>query len=183
MNEPLFAGKGKTVARVFLIIMLVLSIWVTSIRPTIASANKKIDIPEVEEQVADAVYNLKLIDEDEPEVEAVVTAEVPPTETVQEQTASTDGWQYYGVCTITHYCPCEICCGAYASGYTASGTLATAGRTVAMAGVPFGTQVMINGAVYTVEDRGVGSMWVDVFVGSHQEAIQRGIYQAEVYIR
>ena len=92
------------------------------------------------------------------------------------------GWQYYGVCTITHYCPCKKCCGQWASGYTASGTLATAYRTCA-ADLPFGTEVMIDGQVYVVEDRGVGGMWVDIFVDTHEEALQRGMYEREVYIR
>lgn len=93
------------------------------------------------------------------------------------------GWQYYGVCTITFYCPGPCCCGAYASGYTASGTRATANRTVAMSGLPFGTEVMIDGQVYVVEDRGVGGMWVDIFVDTHEEALRRGMYEREVYIR
>jgi len=92
------------------------------------------------------------------------------------------GWTYYGTCTITYYCPGSCCCGQYASGYTASGTLATPGRTVA-ADLPFGTEVLINGQVYTVEDRGVNGLWIDIFVASHEEALQCGMHPAEVYIR
>lgn len=87
----------------------------------------------------------------------------------------------WGVCTITHYCPCSQCCGAWAGGATASGTTPTAGRTVA-ADLPFGTRLMINGHEYVVEDRGVGGMWVDIFVNGHQEALDLGMYQTEVYI-
>lgn len=106
----------------------------------------------------------------------------PMPEPEQVYETNNGGWQYYGVCTITHYCPCEKCCGQWASGYTASGTLATAYRTCA-ADLPFGTEVMINGQVWIVEDRGVGGMWIDLFVGDHDLAYQLGIYEADVYIR
>lgn len=61
------------------------------------------------------------------------------------------------------------------TGITASGTYATAGRTVAMNGVPFGTRVIIDGQEYLVEDRGnLGSNVIDVFVESKAEAFRLG---------
>lgn len=61
------------------------------------------------------------------------------------------------------------------TGITASGTYATAGRTVAMNGVPFGTRVIIDGEEYIVEDRGaMGYGVIDVFVNSKAEAYARG---------
>ena len=55
---------------------------------------------------------------------------------------------------ITAYCPCAKCCGK-ATGRTAMGTKATAGRTIAASGkFAFGTKLNINGHTYTVEDRG-----------------------------
>lgn len=113
-----------------------------------------------------------------PIVEEAPAAPEPIVEAVAEVSG---GWQYYGVCTVTHYCACEKCCGQWASGYTASGTLATANRTVA-ADLPFGTRLLINGQEYIVEDRGVGGMWVDIFVNSHEEAYARGMFEADVYI-
>ena len=64
---------------------------------------------------------------------------------------------------------------------TASGTVPTAGRTVAMAGVPFGTQLLINGNVYTVEDLGTPYGHVDIYFNSHSEALAFGLQSAEVY--
>ena len=87
----------------------------------------------------------------------------------------------WGVATITHYCNCSACCGQWAGGGTASGTTPTAGRTVA-ADLPFGTRLLINGHEYIVEDRGVSGMWIDIYCESHEEALQRGLYQTEVYI-
>ena len=91
------------------------------------------------------------------------------------------GTRLYGTCYVTHYCNCSACCGQWAGGATASGTMPTPGRTVAM-DLPFGTQVMIGNTIYTVEDRGVSGMWVDIFCGSHSEALSRGAYYTEVYI-
>ena len=100
-------------------------------------------------------------------------------ETVETPAASNK--HLWGVATITHYCNCSICCGQWAGGGTASGTTPTAGRTVA-ADLPFGTRLLINGHEYIVEDRGVSGLWVDIYVNSHQEALDRGMYQTEVWI-
>ena len=93
-------------------------------------------------------------------------------------------WLYYEYCRITHYCPCASCCGEYATGYTANGSLATPNHTVATGeDLPFGTEVLINGQVYIVEDRGVGYGEIDVFVSDHQTALNMGQYYTDVYVR
>ncbi|MBQ8413306.1 MAG: 3D domain-containing protein [Lachnospiraceae bacterium] len=90
---------------------------------------------------------------------------------------------------LTAYCPCSICCGVYSNmenPTTASGTTATAGRTIAAdtSVLPFGTQVVINGQIYTVEDRGgaIRGNRIDIFFNSHQEALQFGRRVATVYV-
>ena len=106
-----------------------------------------------------------------------------PSSTVTEesqQTSSGNGNTYLGRFRLTGYCPCAQCCGK-SDGITASGTTATAGRTVAMGGVPLGTKLMINGTVYTVEDRGTSYGHVDIFFNSHSEALQFGSGYADVY--
>lgn len=86
-----------------------------------------------------------------------------------------------GVYKITHYCPCGQCSSG--TGITASGTQATAGRTVACNSLPFGTKVIINGNTYTVEDTGgMNGNTIDIFVSSHQEALNKGVYYADVYV-
>ena len=87
---------------------------------------------------------------------------------------------YLGTFTLTAYCNCAQCCGT-AGNLTASGTVPTAGRTVAMAGVPFGTQLLINGNVYTVEDLGTPYGHVDIYFNSHSEALAFGLQSADVY--
>ena len=53
----------------------------------------------------------------------------------------------YGTYTITHYCACTRCCGEYADGITATGTKATANRTIAVDPkvIPLGSEVLIDG--------------------------------------
>lgn len=86
--------------------------------------------------------------------------------------------------TITHYCACATCCGKWAGGGTASGTIPTAGRTVACGDLPFGTRIRIEGleGEYVVEDRGVSGFWIDIYCDSHQEALNRGMYTTSVWI-
>ena len=93
-----------------------------------------------------------------------------------------EGLTYLGVWTTTAYCPCEICCGVWATGCTASGVMATPSHTVACGSLPFGTQVMIDGVIYTVEDTGVEGEWIDIFFDSHDEASAYGLQYKEVYL-
>ena len=98
---------------------------------------------------------------------------LPRTTSTSTTTASTGGAVY----KITAYCPCSKCCGK-STGRTASGTKATAGRTVAASGkFAFGTKLNIGGHIYTVEDRGgaINGNKIDIFVNSHAEALQWGV--------
>lgn len=84
----------------------------------------------------------------------------------------------------TGYCPCSICCGN-SNGITASGTTATAGRTVAMSSnYNFGTKIEIqNMGTYIVEDRGgaIQGNKIDIFFNTHSEALNFG--RRTVYLR
>ena len=95
--------------------------------------------------------------------------------------ASSTGGTVY---KITAYCPCSKCCGK-TNGRTASGTTATAGRTVAASSkFAFGTKLNIGGHVYTVEDRGgaISGNKIDIFVNSHAEALQWGVRYLNVSV-
>lgn len=86
---------------------------------------------------------------------------------------------------ITAYCPCSKCCGKYASGYTSSGTKATAGRTVAASSqFAFGTKLLINGKEYTVEDRGgaITGNKIDIYMNTHAEALAWGVRYLPVQV-
>lgn len=90
-----------------------------------------------------------------------------------------------GVYDITYYCPCEICCG-WNTGITASGAIATAGTTIAAdSSIPFGTEIIIDGHVYTVQDRGsaiIGNH-IDIFCNTHEEALSHTRHNTEVYMK
>ena len=99
-----------------------------------------------------------------------------------DTSSSSSSGTYLGRFKLTGYCSCSICTGQWSGGSTASGTTPTAGRTIAMGGVPFGTKLMINGQVYTVEDRGTAYGHVDIFCSSHSEALSFGVQYADVYL-
>ena len=96
-------------------------------------------------------------------------------------TSNTSGGTVY---KITAYCPCSKCCGK-TNGRTASGTTATAGRTVAASSkFAFGTKLNIGGHIYTVEDRGgaINGNKIDIFVNTHAEALQWGVRYLNVSV-
>ena len=86
--------------------------------------------------------------------------------------------------TATAYCGCAKCCGK-SIGKTASGTIATAGRTVAMSSsYSFGTKIEIQGmGTYIVEDRGgaIKGNRIDIFFSNHQKALDFG--RRTVYLK
>ena len=110
------------------------------------------------------------------EVSEVTEASEPIIE--QEYTTAVAEREYIEVtATLTAYCPCVKCCGK-SDGITASGTQATAGRTVAVDTrlIPYGTEISIDGKTYVAEDCGgkVKGYTIDVFFDSHEEALNFG---------
>lgn len=91
-------------------------------------------------------------------------------------------WESLGKWKLTYYCHGR-CCNGRNAGRTASGAPMTDGRTVAVGGLPFGTELMIDGHRYVVEDRGVRGHHVDILVSDHQEAKDLGMKYAEVFIK
>ena len=88
---------------------------------------------------------------------------------------------------VTHYCACEKCCGSNADGISASGKPVARGMVAMSSYYPFGTQIMINGVMYTVEDRGGSGIEnnihrVDIFVPDHNEALRLGRFTTTAYI-
>lgn len=88
---------------------------------------------------------------------------------------------------LTAYCACSKCCGKWSGGNTASGTKPTANRTIAVdtSVIPFGTEVIINGVTYIAEDTGsaINGNKIDIYMESHQAALQFGVQYAEVFIK
>lgn len=98
---------------------------------------------------------------------------------------------------ITAYCHCEKCCGDWSKDrptsedgkllvYTASGDLAVEGVTIAADTniLPFGTEVIIDGNKYIVQDRSrvIKNNRIDVYFENHQDALEFGVQYKEVFI-
>ena len=96
---------------------------------------------------------------------------------------TTSGAEYLGEWKITAYCACAACCDKNA-GITASGAMTKANHTIAAPKeFPFGTQLIVGGQLYVVEDRG-GSIHghrIDVYFNTHQEANNFGVRYMDVY--
>lgn len=90
-----------------------------------------------------------------------------------------------GVFRVTHYCACSLCCGPWANGITSTGNTAVTNHTIAVdpTQIPYGTKVVINGQVFVAEDCGgaIKRNCIDVYVASHAEALNKGVYYTEVY--
>ena len=118
---------------------------------------------------------------------------IEATEATEEATAGAiyvedDSYQpgtYLGTFTTTAYCGCSYCCGK-SDGITASGTYATEGRTIAApSNFAFGTELIIDGHTYVVEDRGgaIRGNRIDIFFSSHQAALNYGRRTVDVYVK
>ena len=87
---------------------------------------------------------------------------------------------------LTGYCACEYCCGK-TDGITATGTVATAGRTIAVdpSVIPYGSIIKINGREYVAEDCGgaIKNNKIDIFFNTHNDALEWGVKYAEVFIK
>lgn len=85
----------------------------------------------------------------------------------------------------TAYCPCRSCSGRWGR-KTSTGATAVANHTVAVDPkvIPYGTKLMINGVIYTAEDRGGGvrGRHIDIFFNGHGETAQYGVRNVDVYI-
>ncbi len=90
-----------------------------------------------------------------------------------------------GVFKITGYCPCDACSEGWGR-HTSTGAIASANHTIAVdpGTVPYGSKVLINGVVYTAEDRGGGvkGNHIDIFYNTHQETRVNGTQYQEVFL-
>ena len=86
---------------------------------------------------------------------------------------------------LTYYCACEKCCDVE-TGLTATGTQVIEGQTIAVDPnvIPYGTQVIIGGHVFTAEDCGgaIKENRIDIYVNSHEKALELGRNNAEVFL-
>ena len=129
----------------------------------------------------------------------VCTPESEPSELDELQQAIEPHKTLLGYFTIVAYCLCVICCGIWSAEHpsrigtdfvqrTASGTIPTAGRTIAVdtSMIPFGTEVYISGLGWRIaEDRGgaIRGNKIDLLMPCHQRALNWGRQTREIYIK
>lgn len=92
-------------------------------------------------------------------------------------------------CRLSAYCTenyPHICNDGDAT-HTATGTVPTPGRTVAVdpTVIPYGSEVIINGHTYIAEDCGgaIKGNRIDIVFETHAEALEFGIQYAEVEVK
>ena len=98
---------------------------------------------------------------------------------------------------LTAYCSCEKCCGEWAINrpkdengkdivYGSTGTILVAGTSIATdpSVIPYGSQVEINGHIYTAHDTGgaIQGNRIDIYFDNHQDALNFGVQYAEVFL-
>lgn len=113
----------------------------------------------------------------------VIEEEITPMILTIEEEKEEQELKYLGEYKITYYCACEKCCGK-TNGITASGAKVQAGVTVAAPKeFKFGTQLMINDHIYTVQDRGgaIKNKRIDIYCSTHEEALKNGVDYYDVY--
>ncbi len=95
------------------------------------------------------------------------------------------GIRSLGTFKLTGYCPCYSCSEGWGRN-TSTGAIAAANHTIAVDPkvIPYGSKVLINGIVYTAEDRGGGvrGNHIDVFYNTHQETKAQGTQYQEVFL-
>ena len=95
---------------------------------------------------------------------------------------------YIGQAVTSAYCSCPICCGIWSGGPTASGVYPRANHTIAVDAnnprLPIGTEIIMNGTLYKVEDTGNFARYgvdFDVYYDSHQAALNHGHQTWDAY--
>lgn len=150
---------------------------------------KQNSIEELQKEIKELQEKDKTIEKD---IKKIKTAKNKATttrgSTSRSVTASTTpitGTEKWIWANTSAYCPCKHCCGK-TNGITASGTKATAGRTIAASSsYKFGTKIEIEGmGIYVVEDRGgaITGNKIDIFFNTHSEALKFGRRQLKIRV-
>ena len=107
---------------------------------------------------------------------------------VRTTTRTVEVGDYIGPVVTSAYCSCPICCGIWSGGPTASGVYPKSNHTIAVDAksprLPIGTEIIMNGTLYKVEDTGNFARYgvdFDVYYDSHQAALNHGHQTWDAY--
>ena len=172
--------KVKSIILILLVAVMILFgiIFINPCKTTELELVDEIEVVEIEESTDEII---------EPTVEVKPIEPPKPVEPSEpnEVTEESDT-QHLGKFKLTAYCACVKCCGKWANSLTATGTVPTQGRTIAVDPkvIPYGTQVVINGNTYVAEDCGgaIKGNRIDIFFDNHSEALQFGVRHEDVYL-
>ena len=144
---------------------------------TVEAMGTKYGIVQGNLNTANAVWATRVLDD---------TNYVYSSGDIAEVNAAEDMYgDYLGNYKLTYYCSCELCCDVE-TGITATGTPVVEGQTIAVdpSVIPYGTQVIINGHVFTAEDCGgaIKGNRIDIYVNDHDRANALGVNYADVYL-
>ena len=144
---------------------------------TVEAMGTKYGIVQGNLNTANAVWATRVLDDTNYVYSSGDIAEVNATEDMYGD--------YLGNYKLTYYCSCELCCDVE-TGITATGTPVVEGQTIAVdpSVIPYGTQVIINGHVFTAEDCGgaIKGNRIDIYVNDHDRANALGVNYADVYL-
>lgn len=135
----------------------------------------------------DGVYTIEGYADDRTLTHTLTYTKGNPSESAakKEEASPSPNLISLGTFKTTGYCPCSRCSEGWGR-HTSTGAVATARHTIAVDPkvIPYGTQVMINGVIYTAEDKGGGvrGNHIDIFFDQHAETLQHGTQTAEVFL-
>ncbi len=90
-----------------------------------------------------------------------------------------------GTYKTTAYCSCTSCSGKWGN-LTSTGVTARSNHTIAVdpGVISYGSKIMIDGIVYTAEDKGggVNGKHIDIYFDSHSAALRYGRQYVEVFL-
>jgi len=130
----------------------------------------------------ETVKTVKYITLTETEYITIYPEEVEEVEEIIEEAIQISLGEY----RVSAYCPCEICCGKWADGYTFTGEKAVEGVTIATYpdDIPLGTEIEIEGVGTRIAQDIGGSIYenrIDLMFSTHQQAKEWGIQYLEVW--
>ena len=145
----------------------------TTIKTTLQETTKKPTTESTTEEITIETTNPEII-------------ETTKSDEKTETTTETSKYINLDEFELTAYCGCRKCNGKWTGSPTASGVMPKINHTIAVDPnvIPLGTKVVINGNTYVAEDTGsaIKGNKIDIFMSSHEEAMNFGVQYAEVFI-